>query len=34
MQIYEKINEILKSKNLSKKDFANEFLKLNPTLRF
>lgn len=33
MQIYEKINEILKSKNLSKKDFANEFLKLNPTLK-
>jgi hypothetical protein len=33
MQIYERINQILKSKGLKKKDFLNKFLSLNPTLK-
>ena len=33
MQIYERINQILKNKGLKKKDFLNRFLSLNPTLQ-
>ena len=33
MQIYERINQILKNKGLKKKDFLNRFLSLNPTLK-
>ena len=33
MQIYERINQILKSKGLKKKDFLNKFLSLNPPLK-
>ena len=33
MQIYERINQILKNKGLKKKDFLNRFLSLTPTLK-
>ena len=33
MELFEKVNYLIKEKNMTKKEFANKFLSLNPKLR-